>query len=63
MEEIILERQLVIRGRASSTFSTIDKALAARWPYVVQAWFMTTGASFLHSLKCKLGYVEPFLIE
>ena len=41
MEEI-LERPLIIRGRAFATFSTIEKALACRkksfrGPYVVQA--------------------------
>jgi len=43
MEEI-LERQLLIRGRAFSTFSTIEKPLAGheknfRGPYVVRACF------------------------
>ena len=37
----ILERQLLIRGRAFATFSTIEKALEARkenfrGPYIVQ---------------------------
>ena len=41
MDEI-LEQQLLIRGRAFATFSTIEKALVAhkesfRRPYVVQA--------------------------
>jgi len=48
MEEI-LERQLVIQGRAFATFTTIEKALAGRkksfhGPYVVQACYRRMNA-------------------
>jgi len=36
MEEI-LERQLLIRGRAFATFSAIEKVFTGGGPYVVQA--------------------------
>ena len=50
------ERQLLTGGRAFAKFSTIEKTLAttreafadrraARWPYVMQAWYTSTPKS------------------